>query len=431
MSLTANDRIDGKRLALVYGSEPLALSTAGSRWERSREILRHLSRTRSKAALVTRSVDGQEESWWAADEAGVSFAAAIDAWLETRMAESDSAPLPERLHIVIPLDTRIYFARVEQGMVREEAVLAPEPALERLEEADGHDVIYGFTAGRCTEPLERYLELEEPPFDLLRFRFGGPAVVMLRRGLFHPRHAAIAVLLLFLFLGAQAGVGLLKTGLPALARWFGAPEAVIVDTQDTAAVPIRTRVPHVRWSAADALRYLASHVVLAERLHGDGLTEMILEDFTVTVHGVRTDGGYPETVHAVADSLGTDWALDSNGWRLTVPLGGTKERNSPRRETVATGPVLESLLRHPMRLRLVSGPDRLDSVQPGGNVRILPVTRTALRADLEEITAQDLVDAAAGLENMPVSLAGATCTFREWQLQNCSLRFESETFDPN
>ena len=98
---------------------------------------------------------------------------------------------------------------------------------------------------------------------------------------------------------------------------------------------------------------------------------------------------------------------------------------------MATGPVLESLLRHPMRLRLVTGPDRRDSVQPGGNVRILPVTRTGFRADLERITAQDLVDAAAGLENMPVSLAGATCEFAEWQLQSCSLRFESETFDPN
>ena len=380
---------------------------------------------------MTRSADGQEESWWAADEAGVSFAAAIDAWLENRLTESDSAPLPERLHIVIPLDTRIYFARVEQGMVREEAVLAPEPALERLEKADGHDVIYGFTAGRCTGPLERYLELEEPPFDLLRFRFGGPAVVMLRRGLFHPRHAAAIALVVFLAVGAQCDLGLLKNGLPALARWFGAPETVIVDTQDTAAVPVRTMVPHVPWSAADELRYLARHVVLAESLHGDGLTEMILEDSTVTVHGVRTDGSYPETVRAVADSLGTDWALDSNGWRLTVPLGGPKERKSSRRETVATGPVLESLLRHPMRLRLVSGPDRLDSVQPGGNVRILPVTRTAYRADLDRITVQDLVDAAVGLENMPVSLAGATCEFDEWQLQNCSLRFESETFDPN
>ncbi|MXY64088.1 MAG: hypothetical protein F4206_16915 [Gammaproteobacteria bacterium] len=431
MSLTANDRIDGKRLALIYGSEPLALSTAGSRWERSREILRHLSRTRSKAALVTRSADGQEESWWAADEAGVSFAAAIDAWLEIRMADSGSNPLPERLHVVIPLDTRIYFALVDQGMVREEAVLAPEPALERLEEAEGHDVIYGFAAGRCTEPLERFLELEAPPFDLLRFRFGGPAFAMLRRGLFHPRHAAVFALVIFLAVGAQFSVGLLKTGLPALARWFGAPEAVLVDTQDTVAAPIRTMVPHVRWSAADELRDLARHVVLAERLHGDGLTEMILEDATVTAHGVRPDGGYPEAVRAAADSLDTVWALDSNGWRLTVPLGGPNERKHARRETVATGPVLEFLLRHPMRLRLVAGPDRRDSVQPGGNVRILPVTRTAFRADLEQITAQDLVDAAAGLDNMPVSLAGATCEFRDWQLQNCSLRFESETFDPS
>ena len=58
-------------------------------------------------------------------------------------------------------------------------------------------------------------------------------------------------------------------------------------------------------------------------------------------------------------------------------------------------------MRHPLRLRLVAGPDRRESVQGGGgNVRVLPVTMTLLQADLEEITAQDLVDAAAGLDGV-------------------------------
>lgn len=419
MSQTAEDRLQGRRLTVVYGVTPLSLATSGGRWERSREIRRHLSRTRgANAVLVTRTPDGGEESWWAARGAGVSFAAAIDQWLHARIARTDASPLPGRLHVVVPLDDLIYFATVETGIITAEAVLAPEPARRRLAEIARDGVVYGFNGGRCTGPVAEHVELEDPdpPCDLTGFRYGRPGAVLLRHGLFHPVHAALAVLAVALAVAAGSGLPRLAAGLPWVGDWLR-PQAA-------QAPPVRIVVPEVPWSAAVELRELAALAVRAEPLHADGLSELRFGGSGATIAGTLPGPGYPDTVAALSDSLGGTWTMNGNTWEIAVPSTGPAR---PRGKPADTGPVLRSLLRHPLGLRLTAGPEKFVPPQPDGDVRLQATRRTRYRADLSGITPQDLLDAAAGMEALPVRLSGAVCAFAEWRLRDCLLHFESRT----
>ena len=422
MSYTAEDKLKDKRLTVVYGVSPLSLSTSGGRWERSREIRRHLSRTRSRSVLVTRTADGLEESWWAARgaERGVSFAAAVDQWLNARISDDGAAPLPGILHVVIPLDGMIYFAHVEAGIVTDEAVLAPEPARERLAEIAGAP-IYAFNGGLCTGPVEEHVELEDPdpPFDLAGFRYGSPAAAMLRNGLFHPMHAVSAFLAIALVIACMSLFHHLSTDVPFLRDWLHPELAEAVQPQ-----PVRIEIPEVSWSAHVDLMQLAMMVVNAEPLHADGLTEVRYQPSSTILAGTLPGGGWPARVPVVADALGGEWSMDSNGWRILAPAFPATR---PARKTVRGEPVLRSLLQHPLRMRITGGPSRHVPPQPGGSIRLMATRKTHFQASLSGITAHDLVEAADTLRDLPVRLSSAICTFAQWRITGCTLHFESQT----
>ena len=215
MSWTIKDRVQGKRVALVTGAAQLPLAASSSRWQRSREVLRHMQRNRSKHVLVVTSVEDDEETWWGSEEPGFSLAAAIDHWIDSRLAQKDEStePPPERFLVLIPLDERIYLAEVLQGLVREEWVLFPNAAAEHLERhSQANSLIYGFSAGACTELAEQYVRLESPPFALLQFEFKRPAGLFLRQGLLHPRHALSMTVAVLLAAGLYMGQDALRSG---------------------------------------------------------------------------------------------------------------------------------------------------------------------------------------------------------------------------
>ena len=412
MSWTVRDSIRGRRIALVYGAAQLPLSTAVGRWQRSREVLRHLRRTRSRTVLATPDSDGRTETWWSAEEAGVSFAAAIDHWIETRLADED-APLPEEFVVVIPLDTRIYLAEAAQNVVREERVLFPDPAAEQLDRhSAAGTVIYGFAAGTCTELPEQYVRLETPPFDLQRFRFARQLPVFLRKGLPHPQQLFIAAAVLLLAAGLQFGYQFARSA------W----QAGIPQTLQPSGVLQQVVEPNVPHSAGAELRALARLVVSAEPLFADGLADLAFSHGQPALYSGLRKRGYPRTARAVAETLGAEWRLDDAGWQLSVPL-----RIDPgHRRPGPTEPVTRAMLEHPLALRLADGPRR-SSGQQSGNILVRAVDLAVYAAEPESLTAQDLLDAAGPLDGLPVSLASADCRFEAFRLQTCALTFEART----
>lgn len=423
MSWTVRDSIRGRRITLTYNAAQLPLAAAGSRWQRTREVLRHLKRSRSKHVLAVAAVDGAIETWWSAAEGGTSFAAAIDHWIESRLAgsgEADEAP-PERFLVVIPLDERIYLAEIQQGLVREERALFPSAAEEYLERynADG-SVIHGFAAGTCTALPEQYVRLETPPFDLLRFEFSRPAGLFLRKGLPHPRHGLALAGAVLLAAVLQFGYGFLKTGWPGLGGWLGDDAQSLLPAVALQQV-VDPSVPH---SAGAELRALAGLIVDAEPLHADGLVRLDFGHGRAATYAGLKRTGWPQTARALAAALKADWRLDQAGWKLSVT---PPDIDSGRRRPAATEPVTEALLRHPLRLRLVDGPRRSGGFQQSANILVRAVDLSIFEAEPESLSAQDLLDAADRLDGLPVSLASAACTFESFRLKTCSLTFEART----
>lgn len=449
MSYVVGDSIRGRRIQLVYAAAQLPLAASVGRMEKSREVRRHLARSKTRYAFVVRDPADNIETWWSAEDRGISFAAAIDQWVSRRLsggaaaqdkAAAQDTPGPahapgsellpetpagqtvEDCLVVIPLDGRVYAAEVAQGLVSQEWVLRPGRIADHLAQYPGA-IVHGFSAGDCTDELAQRVELEELPFDLREFRYRSPAREFAAHGMIHPHVGALALTAVLCAGAAYTGSGHLQRAAGLVSDWLGTTPVTDVITQEPRQI-VAPKAPH---TAAADLRALVRLIRAAEPLLGQGLVSLAFAERTAVFSGeIRKD--YPALARRIAGSLGGTWSLDSAGWRivLAVPPGGPSNRVPGETE-----PVVERMLTHPLGPQLVRGPDIHPVRRQAGNISVLGLTESEFAAAPESVTAHDLLEGARLLEGLPVSLAAADCSFLKHRLDTCTLTFRAQTLTRN
>ena len=445
MSYSVRDNLGGKRIQVTYGAAKLPLPAQSGRRRKSRVIRDHLAHNRSRYALVVRS--GEDlEYWWVAESAGVSFAAAIEAWLlegsgpsgRSEAEEGNSGPdATGEFMVLIPMDARVYIAEVGGGLVRNERILPPERADEPVAEAvrDG-TVVYAFSppgpggsdgSGNVAEGIRRHVELDELPFDPAGYRFRPAWRIFAGHGLLHPTHALAGLLL-------AAVVGLAALSGPAvqlLGRWW--PKEVPVQiAAETPPVEVIPRVPH---TAAADLEQLARFLVLGESLYGDGLKEFRMDRSGAVYSGNALDANgksvWPGRVADLFFVSGSEWQMDSSGW--TVRVSRAEDPGTDRSPAIGYEETLRSMMTTPMpvRFRLETGPEKLPPQHDQGkNTVTRPLNRTTWSANVDAAIVGTLLDQATVFGHheratgIPAALDHATCSFQGWMVRSCSLHIE-------
>ena len=411
MSYTIKDRIRGRKLVLTYNAQPLELNRSSSRLERADAVRRHLARAQSSYLLHVHHAGAPMETWWAAQSAGQSFAAGIDAWQETQHGDPDHPP-PDDFIIVIPLDTRIYLAEIAHGMVRNERVLPPLAAEEDLKKhtTDGR-IVYAFAGGRQGDLVTRYARLEELPFEPHRYVFKRAVAVFARHRLPHPVHAAVTAVLVAIAVAVfWYRAELLQFTLPG-------------PTTPVASAPARLVTPKVLYSAGGDLRALAQAIAVAEQLHGEGLASLEFDGRTARYTG-KVQHGFPVLAELVAAGYGGTWHFSEAGWSITLVF---ETPVVARRPAPVGNETLQALLLHPLQFKLIAGPRQQASPNSDKNIRILPLAVAQFSSARAALTIADVWGGARLLDGLPAQLTLASCRFEQYRLITCTINVETRT----
>ncbi len=417
MSYSVTDSINGKAIGITYAAAQLALPTSVSGRARSKVVRQHLASHQAKHALVVRN-ESDTEVWWAGSSAGLSFASAIENWL----VEQDETVTSFR--VVIPLDTSIYIASVDELLVSDERLLSTGKAEMELKDClDAGTVIYAYEGGTLQSVVQRFVPLEPLPFSLFEHSFAPAWLVFAKNAMVHPLHlvGVGAVVGLFLFISASG------PHVERLARQaWNLALAYLPFAQDDPLIsrgPPTILVPNVDHSGAQQLRKLANAVGEAEVLYRDGLGKLTYASGSITLSG-HSEYPWPETARAYSIAKDGSWSYNSSGWSIGYSMAMDSNRRQPNIEVEDT---ISHLLGQ-VGFTLTAGPETItgpaDRVQ---NTVVQTLYRTTYQAELGSWSVGALLDSASQIENLPVSLSSANCQFSDWQIQKCQLTFEVRT----
>ena len=384
------DRLSGRKVALVYDAPSFPVPSGAGWLERSRLVTEFLRTAGGSTALVTR--DGDGETWRAGEGAGVSFAAALEAWLE-------AAPegLEESCLVVVPLDERIYVAEVEDGLVESELVAVPSLALETVRQGLAERRrVYAFEGGAQTAAVREFTTPEPlDGFDPLAYRYRAAAVAVLRRGLFHRAYLAVPVLLA---LGAATP--------PLLEFWTAGREVVQVIEPGDPLEGMHPRSARAQLGAVAA--WLSPRV--AGPLYAGGWQQLDVDGGVLRLRGASA--GYPAAPEALAARRGGHFVLAPGGWEITLPFEGVEAQW----ESVAAFGHAE-LVRTVYRVAESVGADvSLVATMDG-----LTTRQSQLEVALAQPGAAHLEALGRALDGLPATVTAATCAVADWMAGSCSV----------
>ena len=382
MAIAYEDGINGEPLTITIDAVAWAQPSATSWWNRCRALNRLLGK--STHLLHLRATDKTEHIWYAG-VAGTSLAAGIE-----RMAIAHDS-LRESI-VAFPLDTRIYVANLQKGLVREEWVLYPDAFDRHVQKwrAEGRRFALLTGGGRLQPSLPNAVQLPVD-IDTNAMLFRHASLVLFSAGLLRWRDCVSAFVLVVLSIVVSF----------AFVWWDGTQS--VQPLQKVAALVAEPVAP-VRHTASAELAELAllvaEHDVALWRTHG--ATELsydadkgVLELHTTSEAPVKTEIGRlsaaphpvalkPYTLHSFQAQLAAH--LASPAWTFTfgdpysVGLGAELEQHV----TVS--------IKHEVASRDVS-------------------------------VAAALVDLSERLVRLPITLYTANCKIFEGNVSACELSF--------
>ncbi len=397
MSYSSRVRVDGNNITVVYAAAQLPVSTGIGPWQKSREVRRHLTRTRTRYCFVAARGGEGIEVWWSAEERGVSIAASLDNWYSTILSK-DEETLDDFV-VIIPFDTNVYLAEIANGLVKTERVVDENSALEQLERYRVENrVMRGFAAGGRIDPGEQYVELEPLPFDLRCNRFERAFAVLLRNRLYHPM--VIAPVLALFAVSTLSQVDWLR-----LRDWMMKYNQPAPDQQQQPVIPV------VSHAGGATLLELVKFIWSLDVLYGDGLRQLeFMHPSTVVLSGQSS--GYPSRTKAFADQRHGQFRWNSAGWAVVIDIAMPDTvPGTPMR----TGVLLENMSRGWPTLDLVEGP-------VAGHTEI-----TRFNVNQTDINTFDLVDIAQRLDGYPARISHLSCSYTDFSMSGCEISIETRT----
>lgn len=387
------DAINGKAVAVVCGAEQIELSTEAGRLSRSGQLRRLAKRYGSTHLLRADGADSGHETWWLG-QAGVSFAAAIEAWAMTEQHVDD-------VIVLVPLDDRIYVAELDGGEVGGEMVIGENLLGERFQAwRERGRTVRAFEGGSLGYALEGMVALEPLPFGLRSMVYRPAAFALSAAGLFAPAQAIAVVV-----------VAVVGASWQYYAGWR--EDAVGDAVQAAREAEQRAAALQADFSAAAVLRGFAE-LVWEESclvLHRGGLRQASFAGaFEVVLDGVAD--GYPKGAERYAAAHGGGLVVSGEAWQVTriagwsapqfgsvVGIGG--RRLAANLHEIADFPRAE-----------VAG----TTAVPAG-----PAEERLFSVRVEAPTRRDFERLAAGVEGLPYRVAAASCTFEDYLAAACDV----------
>jgi len=387
------DSINGKAVAVVHGAEQIELSTQAGRLSRSGQVRREAKRCGATHLLRAEGADGDHETWWLG-RAGVSFAAAIEAWA---MAEPDV----DGDVVLVPLDDRIYVAELEGREVGGEMVIGETLLGEQFQAWRGRGrTVRAFEGGSLGYVLEGIAALEPLPFELRSMAYQPAVLALTAAGLFAPAQAVAVGVVVAAVAGWQLYAG-----------WR--EDAVGEAVQAAREAEERAAALEADFSAASALRGFAE-LVWHESclvLHRDGLRHASFAGgFEMVLDGVAE--GYPEGAERYADAHGGGVVVSGEAWRVIrnvgwgAPQPGSVVGIGGRRLAANLYEIADFPRAH------VAGTTAVPAEQ---------TEERSFSVRVEAPTRRDFEVLAAGVEGLPYRVAAASCTFEDYLAVACDV----------
>lgn len=386
------DSINGKALAVVYGAEQIELSTEAGRWSRSGQLRRLAKRYGATHLLRAEGADGDHETWWLG-RAGVSFAAAIEAWA---MTEPDVAVDV----VLVPLDDRIYVAELDGGEVGAEMMIGEKLLPEQIQAwRGGGRTVRAFEGGSLGCVLEGLAALEPLPFGLRSMAYRPGAFALSAAGLFAPAQAV-----------AAATVGIAMAGWQTYVGWRD--DAVSEAVQAAQQAEERAAALQADFSAGAVLRGFAE-LVWDESclvLHRGGLRHASFAGgFEVVLDGVAE--GYPKSAERYAEAHGGGVVVSGEAWQVTRLVGW--------------GPELGSVVGIGGRRLAANLYEIADfpRAQVAGTTAVTagPTEERSFSVRVDAPTRRDFEQLATGVEGLPYRIAAVSCTFEDYLAVVCDM----------
>ncbi|MDE0193469.1 MAG: hypothetical protein OXQ90_19105 [Gammaproteobacteria bacterium] len=387
------DSIDGKAVAVVYGAEQIELSTEAGRWSRSGQLRRLAKRYGASHLLRAEGLDSDHETWWLG-QAGVSFAAAIEAWAMVEPDVDDDV-------VLVPLDDRIYVAELDGGEVGGEKVIGEKLLGEHFQAWRGRGrTVRAFEAGSLGYVLDGMAALEPLPFGLRSMVYRPAAFALGAVGLFAPTQAV-----------AVATVGVALAGWQFYSDWR--EDAVDEAAQVAREAEERAAALQADFSAAAVLRGFAG-LVWDESclvLHRGGLRQASFAGgFEVVLDGVAE--GYPKGAERYADAHGGGVVVSGEAWQVTRVVGwGAPQLGS----VVGIGG-------RRLAANLYEIAD-FPRAQVAGRMAVPagPAEERSFSVQVEAPTRRDFELLAAGVDELPYRVAAVSCTFEDYLAVACDV----------
>ena len=197
MATAYHDAVNGQPLTITINADAWAQPDTANWFTRCRELNRLLRK--STHLLHLPAAEGTETTWYAG-VGGTSLAAGIE-----RMALSEVAL--RKAIVVLPLDTRIYVANVQKGLIREEWVLYPDACDTRVQawRNEGREFVLLTGGGRSTVDLPNAAELQVD-IDTESMSFKYASVAFLANGLIRWRDCVAVCLVTLLTVGTSFAI---------------------------------------------------------------------------------------------------------------------------------------------------------------------------------------------------------------------------------
>lgn len=388
------DSIAGASLRLVHSAPALPLTQETSYWARYQQISQHIRAQKNPShACIAVDADGTQ-TWRTGPGGGVSFAAAIEDWIQDKEGLSD-------VIIVIPLDTRIYIATVTSALVSEEAALVETRALETLEalSSDQVKIIYD-TGGQTNEVVSNFATPEELPFSLHAHKYEWIPWALLRRKMPHRIHLLPVLLMVLVW----------------LANELSAPAQILV--QETTAVLTKPApVTEISTDASEHLVIFANALTptLLSALGSENLKKIWLQGGALHIQGDVLNA-YPKVPQQVAQEQGGRFQITPQGWDIELPL--TLPRQTSTASNYQHDDVVEALIQAGLYANgeVTMEANFLDDNTAGATFEV----------KIPRASQVHLYRLANGLKNQPVSLSGIACDFIAYRPRECRVDLVSK-----
>lgn len=395
---SVEDSIDGREIVVVCGAAQLPLPLDAGRWAVGRMVRQQAEASEGSRVLRTVHESTREQTWWVGDD-GVAVAAAVDAWAEGRTGFGALAA------VAVPLDARVYLARLEDGLVSEEWVLAGDAARERaaaLRAETGR--LLGLDVGGRSQTVADMVENEPADLDLDGCRLEAMSVLFAKRGLFHPLYPVVLALLL----------GLTATG------WLYWKQSRLAAAAAAAESMLESAAAGEMIAAFDGAANLEAFAgMLGEdalvALHREGLDRVayVPAQNTVRMRGVAA--GFVPGAREYARARGGEFVMTGGNWEVARAVGSVPDSRS------VEGIGIEAVAGRLFGFEALGASVKLSSREAGERT-----VTWGFVVGLSAPTAYDLAELARRLQGEPVALHRVECKYARWVMESCDVELTAK-----